>query len=124
MSREPIFSTVEVHPKGWGDELWISNNDKYCGKILRFSKGASFSMHYHVEKEETWCVTKGLLKLEYFNLETAERLEKELKEGDTVHLLPCVPHKLTAIEESAVFEVSTQHFEDDSYRVERGSSQK
>ena len=123
MSIEPIFSRLETHPKGWGDELWVANNEKYCGKILRFKKGASFSMHYHVKKEETWAVIRGVLKLEYFNLEKAERLERELREGDTVHLVPCVPHKLTALEDAAVFEVSTQHFEDDSYRVEKGSSQ-
>ena len=123
MSIEPIFSKLETHPKGWGDELWIANNEKYCGKILRFNKGASFSMHYHVKKEETWVVVRGVLKLEYFNLEKAQRLERELREGDTVHLVPCVPHKLTALEDSTVFEVSTQHFEDDSYRVEKGCSQ-
>tara|TARA_R100000231_G_scaffold22927_1_gene21726 strand:- start:2955 stop:3329 length:375 start_codon:yes stop_codon:yes gene_type:complete len=124
MSIEPVFSKLEVHPKGWGDELWITNNEKYCGKILRFNEGASFSMHFHVKKEETWCVTKGELKLEYFDLEKAERLEKNLVEGDVVHLVQCVPHKLTAVKDSTVFEVSTQHFNEDSYRVEKGSSQK
>ena len=113
MSIEPVFSRLEAHPKGWGDELWITNNEKYCGKILRFNKGASFSMHYHIQKEETWCVIKGRLKL-----------ERLLEEGDVVHLKPCTPHKLTALEDSTVFEVSTQHFSEDSYRVEKGSSQK
>jgi quercetin dioxygenase-like cupin family protein len=124
MSIEPVFSRLDVHPKGWGDELWITNNDKYCGKILQFNKGASFSMHYHIKKEETWCVTKGKLKLEYFNLEKADRLTKTLEQGDVVHLAPCIPHKLTALEDSSVFEVSTQHFNEDSYRVEKGASQK
>ena len=66
MSREPIFSRLQSHPKGWGDELWITNNEKYCGKMLRFKEGSSFSMHYHIKKEETWCVVHGVLKLEYF----------------------------------------------------------
>jgi quercetin dioxygenase-like cupin family protein len=81
-------------------------------------------MHYHIKKEETWCVTKGKLKLEYFDLEKAERLEKYLEEGAVVHLKPCIPHKLIALEDSHVFEISTQHFNEDSYRVEKGSSQK
>ena len=123
MSIQPSFSRLEPHPKGWGDELWITNNEKYCGKILRFKKGSAFSMHYHIRKEETWCVTQGKLKLEYFDLEKAERLEKELAEGDVVHLKPCIPHKLTALEDAHVFEVSTQHFNEDSYRVEKGASQ-
>ena len=124
MSIEPVFSRLDAHPKGWGDELWIVNNEKYCGKILRFNKGASFSMHYHIQKEETWCVTRGKLKLEYFDLEKAEKLQKYLEEGDVVHLKPCIPHKLTALEDSSIFEVSTQHFDEDSYRIEKGSSQK
>ena len=123
MTREPIFSAVETHPKGWGDELWIANNEKYCGKILRFNKGASFSMHYHVKKEETWCVTKGVLKLEYFDLEKAEKFSRTLEEGNVVHISPCVPHKLTALVDSSVFEVSSQHFDTDSYRIEKGTSQ-
>ena len=124
MSITPFFSRLEAHPKKWGDELWITNNEKYCGKILRFNEGSSFSMHYHVLKEETWCVTKGRLKLEYYDLEKADKLDKILEEGDVVHLNPCVPHKLTALVESSVFEVSTQHFNDDSYRIENGASQK
>ena len=124
MSIAPVFSRLKAHPKGWGDELWITNNEKYCGKILRFNEGSSFSMHYHISKEETWCVTKGSLKLEFFDLEKAERRERKLVEGDVVHLKPCTPHKLTALEDSTVFEVSTQHFNEDSYRVEKGASQK
>ena len=50
MSIQPSFSRLEPHPKGWGDELWITNNEKYCGKILRFKKGSAFSMHYHIRK--------------------------------------------------------------------------
>ena len=63
MSIEPVFSRLEVHSKGWGEELWITNNNKYCGKILQFKKDSSFSMHYHIKKEETWCVTRENLKL-------------------------------------------------------------
>ena len=123
MSIAPVFSNLQSHPKGWGDELWITNNEKYCGKILRFDEGSSFSMHYHILKEETWCVTKGRLKLEYFDLEKAEKFSRTLEEGDVVHISPCVPHKLTALVDSSVFEVSSQHFDTDSYRIEKGTSQ-
>ena len=117
MSISPTFGKLEVHPKIWGEELWITNNSKYCGKILRFKEGACFSMHYHIIKEETWLVSKGKLLFDYFDLEKAEKLQKELVEGDVVHLKPCIPHKLTALEESDVLEVSTQHFNEDSYRI-------
>jgi quercetin dioxygenase-like cupin family protein len=124
MSLKPIIDTVKKYPKGWGREIWITNNELYCGKILEFNEGAEFSMHYHIKKEETWAVTKGKLLLKYYDLTNAEEKQRTLIVGDTVHLKPCVPHKLIALEESSVFEVSTQHFEDDSYRVQKGNSQK
>jgi mannose-6-phosphate isomerase-like protein (cupin superfamily) len=121
---EPIFSTPEYHPKGWGEELWIVNNEKYCGKLLRFNKGAEFSMHYHIKKEETWFVLQGSLKIEYYDLSNADKKEKLLNVGDVIHICPCIPHKLFALTEASLIEVSTQHFEEDSYRVEKGNSQK
>lgn len=124
MILEPIFSKLQKHQKGWGEEYWITNNEKYCGKILRFNKGAEFSMHYHIKKEETWCVTQGQLMMRYFDLTNADKKECILNIGDVVHLKPNIPHKLIALEDSVVFEVSTQHFEEDSYRVEKGNSQK
>ena len=121
MSLLPVFSKVEHHPKTWGDEYWIANNKKYCGKILKFKEGANFSMHYHILKEESWYVMGGKLELEYFDLETATRESKILTEGACVHLKPNIPHKLAALEDSSVFEVSTQHFEEDSYRTEKSN---
>ena len=124
MKLEPVFSKVQKHAKGWGEEIWITNNDLYCGKILKFDEGAEFSMHYHVKKEETWAIMEGRLILKYYDLSNATEKEVQLAEGDTVHLRPCIPHKLIALENSKVFEVSTQHFEYDSYRIQRGDSQK
>tara|TARA_R100001443_G_scaffold15085_1_gene24892 strand:+ start:589 stop:984 length:396 start_codon:yes stop_codon:yes gene_type:complete len=118
---QPVFSQVEHHPKAWGDEYWIANNEKYCGKILKFKKGSNFSMHFHIKKQESWYVMEGELNLEYFDLQTATRHSKVLSEGDCVHLKPNIPHKLTALKDSSVFEVSTQHFEDDSYRTEKSN---
>ena len=55
----------ERHEKGWGYELWIVNNDLYCGKILHFNKGKKCSWHYHKIKQETFYVQKGKLKIWY-----------------------------------------------------------
>lgn len=120
----PEFASIQKHPKSWGEEVWIANNELYCGKILNFKKGSEFSMHYHIKKDETWAVMSGKLIMRFFDLRNAEEKEVELNYGDTVHLKPCVPHKLIALEDSSVFEVSTQHFESDSYRIQKGDSQK
>ena len=111
-------------PKGWGEEIIICNHELYCGKILVFKKGAKFSMHYHMIKDETWYVNKGKFIYRWIDTETAEVIEIVLNVGDTVRQRPGQPHQLECIEEGEVYEVSTQHFDSDSYRVWKGDSQK
>ena len=123
MSRIEI-KKAEVHPKGWGTEVWIINTDKYCGKLLKFNKGASFSDHYHIIKDETWYVLDGKLELRHFDLSNADRIITELGPGSVVHIPPSTPHQLVAIEPSVIVEVSTTHDEADSYRIGKGDSQK
>ena len=111
-------------PKGWGEEIIICNHELYCGKILVFKKGAKFSMHYHMIKDETWYFNKGKFIYRWIDTETAEVIEIVLNVGDTVRQRPGQPHQLECIEEGEVYEVSTQHFDSDSYRVWKGDSQK
>ena len=110
-------------PKGWGHEIIFENNDLYCGKLLCFKQGAKFSMHYHMIKDETWSVKEGEFIYRYINTENAEVIEKHLREGDSVRQLPGQPHQLEALTDGIVFEVSTEHFDSDSYRVWKGDSQ-
>ena len=114
----------ETHQKGWGRELWLANGEKYCGKLLEFNEGSKFSMHYHMVKEETFYVLKGKLTLIMFDLATAEEERRELAVGDVVDIPAGNPHQIVAKEHSIIIEISTEHFEDDSYRVRKGDSQK
>ena len=114
----------EIYEKKWGCEQWIDNNEEYCAKLLCFDKGARFSMHFHVKKLETWYVSKGKLKCTLINTFDASEEVFELNEGEVIRIERYQPHRLEALEDSVVFEVSTQHFEDDSYRVAPGDSQK
>ncbi len=123
----PGFPKVErpqKHEKGWGYELWIANSDKYCGKILHFNKSAKFSMHFHMDKDETWYVTSGEFIFRWIDTKTAEIHEQKLSEGDSVHILPGQPHQLETLTGGEIYEVSTTHYEHDSYRVMPGDSQK
>ena len=110
-------------PKGWGEELIIENNEMYCGKLLIFNKGCKFSMHYHLIKDETWYVSKGEFIYRWIDTETAETKIVALKEGDVVRQRVGQPHQLEAYTDGVIFEVSTQHFDEDSYRVLKGDSQ-
>ncbi len=112
------------HEKAWGHELWIINNELYCGKLLVFKANKQFSMHYHLLKDEAWYISKGKFEYKYINTESAELKSRIVKEGDCIHLMPGQPHQMLALTEGAtIFEVSTQHFDSDSYRVLPGSSQ-
>ena len=111
-------------PKGWGKEMIITNNQLYCGKILMFKKGCKFSMHYHLIKDETWFIAEGEFLYRWIDTETADIYEEELKPGDVVRQLPGQPHQLMAHTDGSIIEGSTEHFDDDSYRVSKGDSQK
>ena len=110
--------------KGWGYENVFVNNEKYCGKILHFHQGGKFSMHFHLIKEETWYVSSGKFLFKWIDTSNAEIYQKELKIGDVVTNKFGQPHQLICLEEGEIFEVSTQHFDSDSYRVMKGDSQK
>ena len=112
-----------VVPKGWGEELIIENNDMYCGKLLTFKKGCKFSMHYHMNKDETWYVEKGEFIYRWIDTETAEIKVDRLYPKDIVRQRPGQPHQLEAVTNGVVFEVSTHHEDSDSYRVIKGDTQ-
>lgn len=106
--------------KGWGHELIIVNNEKYCGKILVFKKGFSFSMHYHLIKQETWYVNKGSFLFTWIETDTGLKKEMDLNLGDVITIPIGQPHQLKAKEDSEIFEISTQHYDSDSYRIWKG----
>jgi len=108
-------------PKGWGYEKWIVNNEDYCGKILFFVKGMKCSWHYHKIKKETFYIHSGSIRLLYSfdnSLESAEEII--LTKGDKFDIPVGLRHQMIAIEDTELFEFSTQHFEKDSYRIEKG----
>ena len=109
--------------KGWGSEFIWATNDKYCGKFLKFNKGAKFSMHFHKEKDETWFVISGKFKVVLIDTENAEHKEVSLLEGDVWHNPPLVPHQVICLEEGSLMEVSTPDSVEDNYRVGKGDSQ-
>lgn len=111
---------VEIVPKGWGKEIIFVNNDEYCGKLLCFEKGKKFSMHYHLKKKETWYVSKGKFLLIWIETENGKKYTEYLNVGDVITNERGEPHQLIAMEDSEVFEVSTKHYDADSFRIWKG----
>jgi mannose-6-phosphate isomerase-like protein (cupin superfamily) len=112
---------IEIVPKGWGKEIIFVNNDEYCGKLLCFEKDKKFSMHYHIKKKETWYVSKGSFILVWIETDNGTTHKEYLKVGDVITNERGEPHQLIALEDSEVFEVSTKHFDEDSYRIWKGN---
>ncbi len=111
---------TEIVTKGWGKEIIFINNDEYCGKILCFNKGKKFSMHYHLQKKETWYVAKGKFLLHWIEPNTGTTYTEYLIVGDVITNERGEAHQLVALEDSEVFEVSTKHYDNDSYRIYKG----
>lgn len=110
----------DVHVKRWGHELWIENCPEYCGKLLCIKAGKSTSMHFHVKKLETMYLQSGWVHIEFLeNIDGKAVIRKEvLYPGDKIVIPRLAMHRIVGVEDSTIYEFSTQHFEDDSYRIE------
>jgi quercetin dioxygenase-like cupin family protein len=113
----------KIVQKGWGYEKWIVNNEKYCGKLLFFNKGKRCSWHYHKIKDETFYLQSGLISLYYgWEKDLSKSDLLVLKPGDSFHIQIGLKHQMVALEDSELFEFSTEHFDSDSYRIISGDS--
>jgi mannose-6-phosphate isomerase len=96
--------------KPWGYELHWAKTDRYVGKLIHINKGHALSLQYHNLKDETIFLWKGSL---LFEIEEQGRLVgREMKPGEAVHVTPTTVHRMTALEDTDVFEVSTPELHD------------
>ena len=111
---------VKFVPKGWGYEKWIANCPEYCGKLLFFVKGKKCSWHYH--EIRTRCSIFILVRQLVFGRDDdILKAEKQiLIQGDKFHVPRGLRHQMFALKDTELFEFSTQHFDDDSYRILKG----
>lgn len=114
-------SEIKFVPKGWGFEKWIVNNKEYCGKLLYFVKGKKCSWHYHKLKDETFYIQSGKILLKYYDEDDiAYAHDITLIKGDKFHIYRGLRHQMLALEDTELFEFSTQHFDEDSHRITPG----
>ena len=97
--------------KVWGYEIWMVNSEKYCGKILNLKKGYRCSLHQHFIKDETFYILEGKVLMQIVDV------IKTMNVNESVHIPPRTIHRFTGLEDSKIIEISTQHFEEDSYRL-------
>ena len=112
---------IKFVSKGWGFEKWIVNCKEYCGKLLYFAKDKKCSWHYHRLKDEVFYIQSGKVLVKFSDGDDIDKAEEViLNKGDNFHVYRGLRHRIIAIEATELFEFSTQHFDSDSYRIERG----
>ncbi len=97
--------------KPWGHELIWAETAAYAGKILHIKKGEQLSLQYHKAKDETIMVLTGRLRLVHFE-EGQEPQATELGPHQPFHIHPGLRHRMIAVEDSDVVEVSTAQLDD------------
>jgi mannose-6-phosphate isomerase-like protein (cupin superfamily) len=111
-SRQPV-KKIE---KPWGHELLWAQTEQYAGKVLHIKRGHRLSLQYHERKEETIFVYAGRMLLVFAD-ESGRLTEIPLAAGEAHHIPVGRRHRMIAIEDCDVFEVSTNEL-DDVVRVE------
>jgi mannose-6-phosphate isomerase-like protein (cupin superfamily) len=109
----PEFGRIENTKvdKPWGYELRWAITDRYLGKVLHIHKGEALSLQYHRQKDECQYILAGAIDMEVGPTE-GEMTTRRMRAGDTVHLTPGTRHRLTAVEDTDIFEVSTPEIDD------------
>ena len=105
-----MIETVKRVEKPWGYELWWAQTGRYVGKVIHVNKGHALSLQYHNRKDETIFVWSGKILFERQEGDTL--VARELVQGDAVHVTPPTVHRMTALEDSDIFEVSTPETDD------------
>jgi len=102
---------IKIKLKPWGKEIWFAETEKYAGKIIEILKGNRNSLHFHEVKHETLYIDEGSIKIIY-GIDSKNLQEKILYKGDKFIIAPYTIHRLQAIEDSKIFEVSTPELND------------
>ena len=105
------FSARRVE-KPWGYELIWAHSEHYCGKLLFIRKGEQLSLQFHNEKDESWLVHSGRAKLELGDAGQRLLHEEVIGPGAAFRYRPGTVHRVTAIEDTTIIEVSTPQLDD------------
>ncbi len=98
--------------KPWGYELIWAETDAYVGKVLFVRAGESLSLQFHRVKDESWLVQGGRAKLELGAPGDPVLRTEVIREGAAFHYAPGTVHRVTALEDTTILEVSTPHLDD------------
>jgi mannose-6-phosphate isomerase len=98
--------------KPWGHELIWAETEQYVGKVLFVKAGESLSLQFHRVKDESWLVREGRAKLELGSVGGAILKQEVVGAGASFRFRPGTVHRVTALEDTTILEVSTPQLED------------
>ncbi len=104
--EEPRRGAGRVVDKPWGREVWYAHTDRYAGKVIEVDKGHILSLQKHRAKHETMLLQSGLMRF------TLNDDVFEWRPGEVVSIPPGNVHRMEAIEDSTILEVSTPELDD------------
>ncbi len=97
--------------KPWGHELRWGVTERYAGKVLHIKRGEALSLQYHDRKDEFLYIVRGAIDMELGGSDGV-LTKHRMGEGDTLHITPGTRHRMTAVEDTDIFEVSTPELDD------------
>jgi mannose-6-phosphate isomerase len=98
--------------KPWGYELIWALTDLYCGKLLVVRGGQALSMQFHREKDESWYVLEGRAEIEMAGAGEKSPSREVVTAGAAFRITPGTVHRVRAIEDTTILEVSTPQIDD------------
>jgi quercetin dioxygenase-like cupin family protein len=105
-----LVSHGRVVTKPWGSELIWAETKEYAGKILYINRGQKLSKQYHIDKDETIYLQRGSLELELEKNGVVDLIR--MSPGDSYHITPYTIHRMVAVTDCEVLEVSTSQLKD------------
>jgi len=102
----PPLQPPKIVDKPWGREIWYAHTDRYAGKVLEVTAGHLLSLQKHRVKHETLYLLSGRIRL------TLDEQVMDWPPGQAVSISPGTVHRMEAIEDSVLLEVSTPELDD------------
>ena len=97
--------------KPWGFELLFAHTPKYVGKLIFVRKGHRLSFQYHNQKDESMYIYQGKAMIEIEDGD-GQLVQSVAESGHALWLPPGTKHRVAALEDTTLFEVSTPELED------------
>lgn len=97
--------------KPWGFELIWAETELYVGKLLHVTAGHALSLQYHQVKDETLHLLSGEMRF-LVGSSMEELAEVRFAAGQSFRIRPGTLHRMEAITDVDILEVSTNHLDD------------